>query len=219
MSCATLLKSDRAQWLAKGREEIAKSRIELALARVETAEVEEFEEDEDRTSEVRSEVIHQCVVSWLQNQDEEKATANGPELTNPAVYKKDAFKRLGTLHIPTTTQRIENKEQSKKVNVSELASAIVFVEAFTAHSMEPIKTLKYRVGEKFFRISYAARTHARTHGLMMELPNVQLCDHILKANHGQSVFHDNMNKSKHGWVTLSHYGVLASTFRLHHQTL
>ncbi|GBP77565.1 hypothetical protein EVAR_57242_1 [Eumeta japonica] len=62
-------------------------------------------------------------------------------------------------------------------------------------------------------------------GLMMEpegsddgaskLPAYQ----TLKANHGQSVFHENINKSKHGWVALFHYEVLASTFRFHHQTL
>ncbi|GBP24853.1 PiggyBac transposable element-derived protein 4 [Eumeta japonica] len=34
-------------------------------------------------------------------------------------------------------------------------------------------------------------------GLMMELPNFQLCYQTLKANHGQSVFHENINKSKH----------------------
>ncbi|GBP48399.1 hypothetical protein EVAR_36833_1 [Eumeta japonica] len=35
-------------------------------------------------------------------------------------------------------------------------------------------------------------------GLMMELSNFQLRYQILKANHGQSVFHENINKSKHG---------------------
>ncbi|GBP30179.1 hypothetical protein EVAR_94487_1 [Eumeta japonica] len=35
-------------------------------------------------------------------------------------------------------------------------------------------------------------------GLMMELPNFQLHYHTLQVNHDQSVFHDNINKSKHG---------------------
>ncbi|GBP51516.1 hypothetical protein EVAR_44492_1 [Eumeta japonica] len=35
-------------------------------------------------------------------------------------------------------------------------------------------------------------------GLTMELPNFQLRYQTLKANHGQSVFHENINKSKHG---------------------
>ncbi|GBP05927.1 hypothetical protein EVAR_3208_1 [Eumeta japonica] len=52
----------------------------------------------------------------------------------------------------------------------------------------------------------------------MELPNFQLRYQTLKANHGQSVFHENIKKSKHGWVALFHYEVLA-TFRFHHQTL
>ncbi|GBP76030.1 hypothetical protein EVAR_33338_1 [Eumeta japonica] len=34
--------------------------------------------------------------------------------------------------------------------------------------------------------------------LTMELPNFQLRYQTLKANHGQSVFHENINKSKHG---------------------
>ncbi|GBP48559.1 hypothetical protein EVAR_38534_1 [Eumeta japonica] len=35
-------------------------------------------------------------------------------------------------------------------------------------------------------------------GLTMELPNFQLRYQTLKANHGQSVFHENINKSKYG---------------------
>ncbi|GBP07906.1 hypothetical protein EVAR_78065_1 [Eumeta japonica] len=35
-------------------------------------------------------------------------------------------------------------------------------------------------------------------GLTMELPNFQLRYQTLKANHGQSVFHENINKFKHG---------------------
>ncbi|GBP58033.1 hypothetical protein EVAR_39749_1 [Eumeta japonica] len=57
------------------------------------------------------------------------------------------------------------------------------------------------------------------HGLMMELLNFQLRYQTLKSNHGQSVFNENINKSKHGYAALFHYGVLASTFRFHHQNL
>ncbi|GBP64532.1 hypothetical protein EVAR_53031_1 [Eumeta japonica] len=35
-------------------------------------------------------------------------------------------------------------------------------------------------------------------GLMMEFPNFELRYQTLKANRGQSVFHENTNKSKHG---------------------
>ncbi|GBP75235.1 hypothetical protein EVAR_45434_1 [Eumeta japonica] len=56
-------------------------------------------------------------------------------------------------------------------------------------------------------------------GLMMELPNFQLHYQTLKANHGQSVFHDNSNNRKHRSDTLFYYRVLVPTFRLHHQTL
>ncbi|GBP13271.1 hypothetical protein EVAR_8198_1 [Eumeta japonica] len=56
-------------------------------------------------------------------------------------------------------------------------------------------------------------------GLMMEIPNFQLRYQTLKSNHGQSVFHNNINKSKHGYAALFHYGVLASILRLHYKTL
>ncbi|GBP68396.1 hypothetical protein EVAR_38632_1 [Eumeta japonica] len=53
---------------------------------------------------------------------------------------------------------------------------------------------------------------AQRHGSDDELQNFQLRCQTLKANHGQSVFHDNIN---HGYAALFRYGVLASTFRLH----
>ncbi|GBP62617.1 hypothetical protein EVAR_46456_1 [Eumeta japonica] len=56
-------------------------------------------------------------------------------------------------------------------------------------------------------------------GLMMEFPNFQLRYQTLKGNHGRSVFHDNINKPKHGYAALFNYGVLILTFRFHHQTL
>ncbi|GBP73397.1 hypothetical protein EVAR_21353_1 [Eumeta japonica] len=46
-------------------------------------------------------------------------------------------------------------------------------------------------------------------GLLMELSNFQLRYQTLKANHGQRVFHDNINKSKHGWDMLFRYRVPA----------
>ncbi|GBP49218.1 hypothetical protein EVAR_96525_1 [Eumeta japonica] len=42
------------------------------------------------------------------------------------------------------------------------------------------------------------KSSQRDPGLKMELPNFQLRYQTLKANHGQSVFHENINKSKHG---------------------